>query len=168
MRRIKRIIITRVDFYVSKFALSMQIWQLYQVIMYIERTEEEKKKKKGKTNSFVVINQINYPSFNEDWCTNATFFLSLSLLLSTFVTSIADSSIHLSAHSSVMYLNHGTSKEESREMGQRNFYSYIYVPVFFFDSTIPFARNGRQDNHLFYFLPRLFKSCTMYIYLCIY
>lgn len=77
------------DFYVSKFALSMQIWQLYQVIMYIERTEEEKKKKKGKTNSFVVINQINYPSFNEDWCTNATFFLSLSLLLSTFVTSIA-------------------------------------------------------------------------------
>lgn len=132
------------------------------------KEEEEKKKKKGKTNSFVVINQINYPSFNEDWCTNATFFLSLSLLLSTFVTSIADSSIHLSAHSSVMYLNHGTSKEESREMGQRNFYSYIYVPVFFFDSTIPFARNGRQDNHLFYFLPRLFKSCTMYIYLCIY
>lgn len=43
-----------------------------------------------------------------------------------------NSSIHLSAHSSVMYLNHGTSKEESREMGQRNFYSYIYVPVFFF------------------------------------
>lgn len=35
------------------------------VIMYIERTEE-KKKKKGKTNSFVVINQINYPNFNED------------------------------------------------------------------------------------------------------
>lgn len=51
--------------------------------MYIERT-----KKRKKNNSFVVINQINYPSFNEDWCTNATFFF-FPFSSSTFVTSIA-------------------------------------------------------------------------------
>lgn len=47
-----------------------------------------KDKKKEKNNSFVVINQINYPSFNEDWCTNATFFF-FPFSSSTFVTSIA-------------------------------------------------------------------------------
>lgn len=64
--------------------------------------------------------------------TRHSFFPFLFFSLPSSRALPPNSSIHLSAHSSVMYLNHGTSKEESREMGQRNFYSYIYVPVFFF------------------------------------
>lgn len=95
-----------------------------------------KDKKKEKNNSFVVINQINYPSFNEDWCTNATFFFFLSLPLPSSRALPSNSSIHLSGHSSLMYLNHGTSKEESRKMGQRNFHSYSSSPFFRFDDPI--------------------------------